>query len=67
MTPAIAPPPGFLPPTASVSAVMYAGSYVIDDLVEEAMDYTPVAEGGVRGPQVAEEIWVDDDSGPMGF
>lgn len=68
MTPAIAPP-AYQPPTASVSAVMLV-AYVgdgYDDLVEEAMDYAPIAPGHVARTDLEDEIWADDDSGPMGF
>jgi len=66
MTPAIAPP-AYQPPTASVSAVMVYVADSYDALVEEPMDYAPIAAGQIAGPDFEDEAWTDDDSGPMGF
>lgn len=70
MTPAIAPPPVYMSPTASTSVSMsvtadMAGAY--DDLVEEPMNYAPISAGRVTGPEFEDEAWTDDDTGPMGF
>jgi hypothetical protein len=71
MTPAIAPPPIYNPPTASVvTVVATAFNYVVEDgsdLVEEPMDYSPLESGRVRAPDLTDEAWAADDTGPMGF
>jgi hypothetical protein len=74
MTPAIAHPPLYSPPTASAARVMKAPAFLpavvagdANDLVEEPMDYSPIASGRVMSPDLIDEAWADDDSGPMGF
>lgn len=71
MTPAIAPPPMYRTPTASAAIVMLAADFDVadvgSDLVEEPMDYSPVASRLLAAPDFADEAWTDDDSGPMGF
>jgi hypothetical protein len=37
-----------------------------DDLIEEPMDYTPIAPGRVAAPEHPPEEW-PDGSGPTGF
>jgi len=66
MTPVLAPPI-FQPRTASSAVVMVVPPYVPDDLVEEPMDYRPIAPGRLAAPQFPDEAWADDGSGPMGF
>jgi hypothetical protein len=73
MSPAIAPPPIYRTPTASASVPMAVMAAYLDladvdaDLVEEPMDYTPIAPGRLAAPDLEHEVWIDDDSGPMGF
>jgi hypothetical protein len=73
MSPAIAPPIVYQTPTASSARAIVeqadnVGVYEwTADLVEEPMDYTPIATGRLAAPGLEDETWVDDDSGPMGF
>ena len=71
MTPVISPPPTYRPPTASSAIVVPAPAFAVvarrDDLVEEPMNYSPMALGSVAIPEFPEEVWVDDSSGPTGF
>jgi CRISPR/Cas system-associated protein Csm6 len=69
MTPVVAPPPAY--ETASSAVVVPAPAFVgplfVDDLIEERMDYSPIAAGSVAGPDHPDEVWVSDTSGPTGF
>lgn len=72
MSPAIEPP-AYMPPTASMSSNIDLDDFELlmvdfdDELVEEPMDYEPLASGDVQGPDLEDEAWTDDDTGPMGF
>jgi hypothetical protein len=69
MTPALAVPVEYMSPTGSVSSNFGFSEFIepYDDLVEEPMDYTPIAFSELCAPDLEEEVWVDDDSGPMGY
>jgi hypothetical protein len=71
LTTAIAPPLEYRPPTGSAATVMLAADLDVADasneLVEEPMDYTPISGSRLAAPDLADEAWTDDDTGPMGF
>jgi hypothetical protein len=64
-------PPDLQPTTASSAVVLSPDDEqaMIEALVEEPMDYTPIARGHLSAPDYPDEVEPEDDgaSGPMGF
>jgi hypothetical protein len=65
-------PPDLQSSTASSAVVVLSNgglaAYGVVDLVEEPMDYTPIARGRVAAPEFPEETTSEDfGTGPMGY